>query len=296
MTSLSMLNFFSPPDDVLHLVALCEELGNFTRFWIGEHHNPNQVADPLTVAMLAAATTKSIRVGTGAVSLTFRNPYMVAESAFLAELMVPGRIDLGVTRAAAIDNALLSFFLDCVDVKAVNSGYENRVRLLRALLLREESKVPAYLSGKVTQGPPIFLMGQGPARGRLAGELGVGLCSSFHHGGNVRTVRETLDEYQQHFRPSAMFEKPYKILCVSGHVSDDLEELERVKLDLDNKVRASYEGIFPFEINVFSSSKHAVAELSQYCEAVGANEVMFLPLGNPASCARALSSGWNLPK
>lgn len=295
MTGLSMLNFFSGPDEVPLLASLCEELGNFERFWIGEHHAPSQVSDALTIAMITAATTKSIRVGTGAVSLTFRNPYMIAESAFLAELLVPGRIDLGVTRAAGTSKELTQLLLDCVDVKTVEAEYENRVRLLRALLQREESKIPGYLEKKVNLGPPLFLMGLGAARGRLAGELGLGLCSSFHHGGTIHTVRETLEEYDAHFRPSALFPKPFKIVCISGQISDNPDEVRAAKQD-EERMKLNYTGVFSREISVYSSSKDGAAEVKQYGDAVKADEMMFLPTGNPASCAKALSSGWKLLK
>ena len=196
---LSMLNFFSPPGEVVKLVALCEELQVYERFWIGEHHTAYQVADPLTVALLAAGSTERIRVGTGAVSMTFRNPYIVAESAFLAELFVPGRIDLGVTRAAATKDQVRPFLVADLDTEAVYRSYETRLRLLRRLLGRELEEPVPMLESDVEYGPPLFLMGIGRERAQLAAELGAGFCSSFHHGGTVDVIREALESYAERF-------------------------------------------------------------------------------------------------
>src|SRR5687767_13124291 len=86
--------------------------------------------------MLAAGITDRIRVGTGAVSLTYRNPYLIAETALIAEVFYPGRIDLGVTRAATCAPALLPLLSDGLAYDRVVDSYDDRVHMLRDLLLR----------------------------------------------------------------------------------------------------------------------------------------------------------------
>src|SRR6266850_3531875 len=108
---LSILNFFSSPHEAIGLAELCDELG-YHRFWVGEHHSANQIPDALGFAAIAAGATERIRVGTGAVSLVFRNPHMIAESAISAQVFFPDRIDLSVTKAAAVNPALAAQLLD----------------------------------------------------------------------------------------------------------------------------------------------------------------------------------------
>jgi alkanesulfonate monooxygenase SsuD/methylene tetrahydromethanopterin reductase-like flavin-dependent oxidoreductase (luciferase family) len=54
--------------------------------------------NPLLLGALLAGTTNRIRIGSGGVSLTYRNALQVAEDARLIEFMMPGRFDLGITR------------------------------------------------------------------------------------------------------------------------------------------------------------------------------------------------------
>jgi alkanesulfonate monooxygenase SsuD/methylene tetrahydromethanopterin reductase-like flavin-dependent oxidoreductase (luciferase family) len=218
---LSALNIASPPDAVCELAKLCDSLPCYRRFWIGEHHDGYGVPDPLSVAMIAATVTQRIRLGTGAVSLTFRNPELVAETALLAELFFPNRIDLGVGRTLAQPDAVRRL-LAGLDLAWVHDDYDARLRHVRRILMREDDSPVALLQNVVTRGPNMFLMGTTVERAKTAGDLGVGLAASFHHGGcTVPIIQQMLHAYRTTFRPSVHFAAPYAIVAVSGYVSDD---------------------------------------------------------------------------
>jgi luciferase family oxidoreductase group 1 len=90
--------------NTLDLARHVEALG-FARYWLAEHHNAGALACPapeILIAEVANATTR-IRVGSGGVMLPNHSPLKVAENFRLLEALHPGRIDLGVGRAAGTD-------------------------------------------------------------------------------------------------------------------------------------------------------------------------------------------------
>lgn len=296
---LSILDFFSSPPRVVDLVELCEQLGCYERYWIGEHHGASQVPDPLSIAMLAAGVTDRIRVGTGAVSLTYRNPYLIAETALIAEVFYPGRIDLGVTRAASSASELLPMLRDGLAYSQVVEGYEDRVRMLRDILLRitpgGDAAGAAYLQPLVPLGPPLYVMGTSPGRAAQTGALGAGLCTSLHHGLDLAQASEVVTSYRRSFAPSPWFREPYVIVVVSGHVAYDERECERAAardqaLLRDNAIRSGDFAERPMA--VFAPPRQAAARLRAIARDVHADEVMFLALNDGAASYRALADGW----
>jgi len=85
------------------LAQRAEEYG-YQRVWYAEHHNMSRIASSATSVLIAhvGAHTSSIRLGAGGVMLPNHAPLVIAEQfGTLAELH-PGRIDLGLGRAAAL--------------------------------------------------------------------------------------------------------------------------------------------------------------------------------------------------
>ncbi|MGA2320487.1 MAG: LLM class flavin-dependent oxidoreductase [Solirubrobacteraceae bacterium] len=90
--------------NTIDLARLCDRLG-YHRYWLAEHHGGPMLAGPSPEALigpLAAATTR-IRVGSGGVMLPHYSPFKVAETFSLLAGLFPGRIDLGLGRAAGTD-------------------------------------------------------------------------------------------------------------------------------------------------------------------------------------------------
>src|SRR3982074_3312901 len=81
-----------------------ESLG-YHRYWIAEHHATPMLASPSPEALIGpiAALTSTMRVGPGGVMLPHYSPFKVAETFSLLAGLYPGRIDLGIGRAAGTD-------------------------------------------------------------------------------------------------------------------------------------------------------------------------------------------------
>ncbi len=88
----------------LELARAADRLG-YSRYWVAEHHNTTGLAGPAPEVLVAsiAATTESIRVGSGGVMLPHYSALKVAETFRLLEALHPGRIDLGIGRAPGGD-------------------------------------------------------------------------------------------------------------------------------------------------------------------------------------------------
>lgn len=93
----------SPADAIQNsrdLAKHVEEVG-FTRFWMAEHHNMDNIASSATSVLLGhvAEATKSLRVGSGGIMLPNHSPLIIAEQFGTLASMYPGRVDLGLGRA-----------------------------------------------------------------------------------------------------------------------------------------------------------------------------------------------------
>ncbi|HVK11094.1 MAG TPA: LLM class flavin-dependent oxidoreductase [Gemmataceae bacterium] len=88
------------------LARLADQLG-YHRYWVAEHHGTPGLActsPEILIGQIAAATAR-IRVGSGGVMLPHYSPLKVAENFAILTGLFPGRIDLGVGRAAGTDAA-----------------------------------------------------------------------------------------------------------------------------------------------------------------------------------------------
>src|SRR5271167_3224224 len=96
------------PGDALRnsidLARLADELG-YGRYWVAEHHGSKALAcaSPEVLIGPIAGATSRIRVGSGGVMLPHYSPLKVAETFSVLAGLFPGRIDLGIGRAAGTD-------------------------------------------------------------------------------------------------------------------------------------------------------------------------------------------------
>ncbi|HEY4779005.1 MAG TPA: MsnO8 family LLM class oxidoreductase, partial [Solirubrobacterales bacterium] len=88
----------------IDLARLADRLG-YHRYWVAEHHGGPMLAGPSPEVLIGpiASATETIRVGSGGVMLPHYSPLKVAESFTILAALYPGRIDLGLGRAAGTD-------------------------------------------------------------------------------------------------------------------------------------------------------------------------------------------------
>jgi alkanesulfonate monooxygenase SsuD/methylene tetrahydromethanopterin reductase-like flavin-dependent oxidoreductase (luciferase family) len=85
----------------IDLARLADGLG-YHRYWLAEHHGTPGLActSPEAIIGPVAMSTSRLRVGSGGVMLPHYSPLKVAETFRMLAALFPGRIDLGIGRAA----------------------------------------------------------------------------------------------------------------------------------------------------------------------------------------------------
>ena len=92
----------------LELIVRLDQLG-FDEAWVGEHHSTGweTIASPEMFLAVAAERTRHIRLGTGAVSLPYHHPLIVADRIVLLDHLSRGRVDFGVGPGGHLSDAVM---------------------------------------------------------------------------------------------------------------------------------------------------------------------------------------------
>src|SRR5581483_11279632 len=93
--------------NTLELARRADQLG-YHRYWLAEHHGTPGLAcnSPEVLIGPVAASTSRIRVGSGGIMLPHYSALKVAENFGMLSNLFPGRIDLGIGRAAGTSRAV----------------------------------------------------------------------------------------------------------------------------------------------------------------------------------------------
>jgi probable F420-dependent oxidoreductase len=167
--------------ETLELVRLAEALG-FDSAWVSEHHGSSDGYLPSLLVMAAAiaATTTSIRLGTGVLLTPMHDPIRLAEDAAVVDQLSDGRLTLGLGLGWRDEE----FRMFGVPRSERRTRTVETVEILRRAWTGErfsfQGDVFAYDLVRVTPpparpgGPPIVLAGYVDAAFRRAGEIGDG--------------------------------------------------------------------------------------------------------------------------
>jgi luciferase family oxidoreductase group 1 len=164
--------------NTLDLARLTDELA-YHRYWVAEHHGGPMLASASPEVLIGpiAAATEGIRVGSGGVMLPHYSPLKVAETFTVLAALFPGRIDLGLGRAAGTD-ALTTFALQRDRRQAAPDDFPQQ---LAELLAYFDDSLPddhpfrhlaATLPGR-PELPEPWLLGSSPQSAVWAGQLGL---------------------------------------------------------------------------------------------------------------------------
>src|SRR5437588_3371025 len=138
--------------NTLDLARLTDGLG-YHRYWVAEHHGGPMLASASPEALIGpiAAATETIRVGSGGVMLPHYSPFKVAETFTILAALYPGRIDLGIGRAAGTD-PLTTFALQRDRRQAAPDDFAQQLAELLAYL--EDALPEEHPFRRPAAGPP----------------------------------------------------------------------------------------------------------------------------------------------
>lgn len=214
--------------NTLDLARAAEGWG-YSRYWLAEHHNLPAMACPspeIMIGQVAAATTR-IRVGSGGIMLPNHSSLRIAEAFKVLEALFPGRIDLGIGRAAGTDprtayalrragQSVEDFPQQLAELGAFSAGGFPDDHPFRTVVA--EPRDVAL--------PPVWILGSSDYGAQLAAQLGLGFAFARHM--NPRGAEEIMHLYRDRFRPSSDRPRPHAILAVSAIAADTAARAEQL--------------------------------------------------------------------
>ncbi len=218
--------------NTVDLAQLCDELG-YHRYWVAEHHGGPMLAGPSPEALIGpiASATSRIRVGSGGVMLPHYSPFKVAETFSLLAGLFPGRIDLGIGRAAGTD-PMTTFALQRDRRQAAADDFPQQLAELLAYL---NDQMPAdhpferltkTLPGR-PETPEPWLLGSSQQSAIWAAELGMPYAfADFINSGGVEIAALYRERFAEHEHADGL--KPQTAVAVWTICAETDEQAQRL--------------------------------------------------------------------
>lgn len=238
----------------VRLARAVERLG-YQRYWAAEHHNASSFSGPSPEILVAhvAARTRTLRVGSGGVLLTNTSALKVAEQFRVLAALHPGRIDLGIGRAAGGDPLAVQALAHPrapVDVQE----FPRQVEDLLGFLTGSLSPDHPFARVKAQPGPPppdlpeVWLLGSTGGSAGLAARLGLPFAFADFLARDRDLGPAAAAAYRAAFQPSPFLAAPRvliacEVVCAPG---DDEARLLAASAKLDRLAALhGLEGLLP---------------------------------------------------
>jgi luciferase family oxidoreductase group 1 len=213
--------------NTIDLAKLTESLG-YGRYWVAEHHGGPLLAGASPEALIGpiAAATTTLRVGSGGVMLPHYSPLKVAESFSVLSALFPGRIDLGIGRAAGTDPTTTYALQRNRQAGALDDFPQQLAELVAYLRDEMPDDHPfrrlTALPG-LPEAPDLWLLGSSAQSAIWAAELGVpyAFADFINPEGAAHAAH-----YREHYAPSPEHPEPRVIAAVSAICADSDDEAE----------------------------------------------------------------------
>lgn len=207
------------------------EKWGYNRYWLAEHHSMPGIASSATAVVIGhiAATTKTIRVGSGGIMLPNHAPLIIAEQFGTLESLFPGRIDLGLGRAPGTDQMTMQALRR--QNQSDGHDFPEQLNELRSYFKTGHKKVRAIPGEGLNI--PIWLLGSSGFSARLAGDLGLPFSFASHFSPD--NTMPALALYRRHFNPSGVIDKPYAMLGVNVIAADTDEEAKKLATSMQQQ-------------------------------------------------------------
>jgi luciferase family oxidoreductase group 1 len=213
----------------IDLARLADRLG-FHRYWVAEHHGGGLVAGPSPEVLIGpiAAATSRIRVGSGGVMLPHYSPLKVAESFGVLSGLFPGRIDLGIGRAAGTDPMTTRALQRDRSQPMPDDFPEQLTELLgyfeRSFAAGHLARLAENLPGE-PEVPELWLLGSSEQSALWAGEMGLRYAFADFINPRGAPLAET---YRRGFLAGRRLAEPRLAVAVRAIVAETEEEAERI--------------------------------------------------------------------
>ncbi len=227
----------------IELAQLADRLG-FHRYWVAEHHGTPGLAcnSPEVLIGPIAAATRRIRVGSGGIMLPHYSPLKVAENFSMLGGMFPGRIDLGIGRAAGTSpNVAMALQRDRRQLAP--DDFPDQLEELLALLGNKRPgelgfpRLPA--SFMKFESPEPCLLGSSPQSAIWAAQLGLPYVFADFINADGAAIAA---HYRREFQPSDYGGAPRLAVAAWAICADSAEEAFRQSLPFRMMMRMMHRG------------------------------------------------------
>jgi luciferase family oxidoreductase group 1 len=276
--------------NTLDLARTADRLG-YHRYWLAEHHGGPMLAGPSPEALIGpvAAATARIRVGSGGVMLPHYSPFKVAETFSLLAGLFPGRIDLGIGRAAGTD-PMTAFALQRDRRQAAPDDFPQQ---LAELLGHLEGRLPGdhpfarlaeTLPGRPEQ-PEVWLLGSSLQSAVWAAELGLPYAfADFINSEGAEAARLYRERFAEHEHADR---RPRTAVAVWAIAADDERDARRIASSGRMTFRLLRQGR-PIAVPPPERAERFLASLPEEQEGGGPGMRRRAVLGAPAEVAEQL--------
>ncbi|MFH5884244.1 LLM class flavin-dependent oxidoreductase [Halalkalibaculum sp. DA3122] len=206
-----------------------EEWG-YTRFWMAEHHNMENIASSATSVLIGhvAEATSTLRVGSGGVMLPNHSPLIIAEQFGTLASIYPGRIDLGLGRAPGTDQVTAQAIRPD-RMQQVRQFPQNVKQLQQYFSGDNRSSNVRAIPGEGTE-VPIWILGSSTDSAHLAAALGLPYVFASHF--SPGQLMAALKVYREKFQPSDQLSEPFVMPCVNVVAADTDQQAEYLATSL----------------------------------------------------------------
>lgn len=216
-------------NNVLKLAQEAEKYG-YTRFWLAEHHNSENIASSATSILIGyvAQGTNTLRIGSGGIMLPNHSPLIIAEQFGTLGSLYPDRIDLGLGRAPGTDRetaqAIRSDFMQAAH------SFPNELDKIQRFFSKDNA--PSKVRATVAEGVnvPVYILGSSTDSAHLAAKKGLPYAFASHFA--TTHLWDALNIYRKEFKPSQEIQKPYVMAGVNIIIADTDEEAQRLSTSL----------------------------------------------------------------
>lgn len=222
----------TPADAIKHsrdLARNAEEWG-YTRFWMAEHHNMENIASSATSVLLGyvAEATDSLRIGSGGVMLPNHSPLIIAEQFGTLATIYPNRIDLGLGRAPGTDQTTARAIRP--DRMQQVHQFPKNIQLLQQYFSADNKDADVRaIPGEGTE-VPIWILGSSTDSAHLAAALGLPYSFASHF--SPQQLHTALQVYREEFKPSDQLDEPFVMPCINVVLADTDAQAEYLSTSL----------------------------------------------------------------
>ena len=235
-------------DRDFELIEHLDRLG-YDEAWIGEHHSGGFeiIASPEVFMAAAFERTKTIRIGTGVVSLPYHHPFMVVDRMIQLDHQSKGRAMFGVGPGALVGDAFRMGIDPSTQRDRMNEALDVILPLLRGEIVSKKTdwfevreaqiQLPCYTQPHIEM---AVACARSPSGALAAGKHGLGMLSIggtsddalTHHANNWKICEETAIANKKH-----VDRKNWRVVTLA-HIADTREQaLENVKFGIEQFAR-----------------------------------------------------------